>query len=47
MAIYKVIFSQVVNVEAQDESDAYEKASEFISEYRMSEANDVEIEEQF
>lgn len=47
MATYKVTFSQTIDVDAADEQDAYEKASEHLSEYRLSEANDVEIEEQF
>lgn len=43
MAIYRVVFTDELYVEADNEEDAYEKAREAASEYRLDEAADIEV----
>lgn len=45
MATYKVTFRHSISVVAENEKEAYETASEFLSELRLDEANDIDVEE--
>ena len=43
MATYKVVFTDELYVEAENEEEAYEKACYAAAEYRLDEAADIEV----